>query len=493
MRPANLLILMADEHARGALGCYGGPIARTPHLDALAAGGARFTNAYTNCPICAPARAAFATGRYAHQTGYWDNAIAWDGRVPGWGHRLQQAGRRVESIGKLHYRAATDPLGFDAMHIPMYIKDGVGSLTGAIRDPLPPPDPRPPSARPPGMVAKAGPGCSTYNLYDRRIADLACDWLNAAAGAAAGAAPWTLFVSFLAPHYPLTVPAEFFELYAPGDMPAPRLDPADGHARHPWVDTVAHQQTHANGATPALTARALAAYYGLCSYVDHQIGRVTGTLDAAGLAGSTRVIYVSDHGENAGARGLWGKSVLYEESAGIPVIVSGPDVAPGAVCETPVSLVDLFPTVLAAAGVAPAPEDADLPGRSLFDIAAAPADPDRPVFAEYHAMYSPSGGFMLRQGRFKYHYYVGFAPELFDLDADPGETRNLADDPRHAGRRAGFERNLRAIVDPEAADRRAKDDQNALIESFGGRTRVLRDKLGASGFTRVPDEIARDL
>ena len=490
MRQTNILIIMADEHNRAMLGCAGHKLVKTPNLDALAARGTRFTNAYTNNPICVPSRAAFQTGKYTHRVGYWDNSIAYDGRVDGWGHQLQEAGYGVESIGKLHYRREEDPLGFDAKHIPMYIKEGVGSVTAAIRDPLP--DLEPGAGDRPGFAAKACAGESSYTQYDRKVGDLTCDWL-AGRGANGGDRPWALFASFLSPHYPLTVPQEFFDMYAPDDMPDPKLDPSSGYKRHPWVEVLSQRQPHANGLTPEKSRIAQAAYLGLCSFVDAQIGRVLSVLDSAGLTDNTRVIYVSDHGENAGARGLWGKSVLYEESTGIPLIMAGPDIAGGAVCETPVSLVDLRPTIVEAAGLGAQDQPADLPGRSLFDIAAAPDDADRIAFSEYHANASPSGGFMLRKGRYKFNYYVGYRPELFDLADDPEETNDLAEDPAFAPVCTELEASLRAIVDPEAADRQAKDDQNAIVEFHGGREKVLRDKLGAHGYTPVPGAVAKDL
>ena len=107
----NLLIIMADEHQAGAMGCAGHPIVKTPYLDSLAQGGTRFTNAYTPSPICVPARAAFATGYCTHQTGYWCNAHPYDGRIKGWAHRLQESEISVLSIGKLHYRNETTPTG----------------------------------------------------------------------------------------------------------------------------------------------------------------------------------------------------------------------------------------------------------------------------------------------------------------------------------------------------------------------------------------------
>ena len=118
---SNILILISDEHRKDAMGCAGHPIVQTPKLDALAARGAHFTNAYTPSPICVPARAAFATGRHVHDIGYWDNAMPYTGLPESWGHVLQRAGVQCESIGKLHYRDPGDDVGFDAMHIPMMV------------------------------------------------------------------------------------------------------------------------------------------------------------------------------------------------------------------------------------------------------------------------------------------------------------------------------------------------------------------------------------
>ena len=483
MTSSNLLFIMADEHNRSMMGCSGHPHVKTPNLDALAETGTRFTNAYTNCPICVPARASLATGRYNNEIRYWDNATAYDGRVAGWGHRLQESGVPVESIGKLHYRKDDDPLGFDQRQVPMYIKDGIGSITAAIRDPMPPFDPE--SKKKPGFAAKACSGESDYTRYDVRVGDLSTQWLQAMGKADKGK-PWCLFVSFLSPHYPLTVPEPYFSMYKPTDMPDPKLNPETGYKRHPWVDVVAVRQPHANCLTPEKSRAALAAYLGLCSFIDNQIGRVLDSLEAAGLRDNTRIIYTSDHGENAGARGLWGKSVLYEESAGIPMLISGPDVARGVVCDTPVSLVDVHPTIVEATGAEVMPEDKDLPGRCLIDIAAGETNTERLIFAQYHASASPSGGFMIRKDKFKFNYYVGYQPELFDLRADPGEERDLASDPAYANICKEYEGLLRNILNPEAADRHAKDDQNAMIEFHGGREKILRDKMGTQAFTPAP-------
>jgi hypothetical protein len=207
VKPQNLLILMSEEHNARMMGCAGHPLARTPNLDALAARGTRFVDAYTNCPICVPARASFATGRYIHDIEYWDNSIAYDGRVPSWGHWLQAASMRVESIGKLHYRLEEDPTGFDKQHIPMHITGGVGMIQLSIRKQFP--DFVPPPRNRSAIAEAATVGESEYTQYDRRVADIATKWLH---DAASSQEPWTLFVSFVTPHYPLVAPKEFFDL-----------------------------------------------------------------------------------------------------------------------------------------------------------------------------------------------------------------------------------------------------------------------------------------
>ena len=132
MTRPNLLVIMSDEHQARALGCAGHPFVQTPNLDRLARRGMRFSNAYTPSPICVPARAAFATGKYVHQTRYWDNAMPYDGEVPGWGHALQAQDFAVESIGKLHYRFDDDDAGFDVEQIPIQV---VGAWHGLGLDP----------------------------------------------------------------------------------------------------------------------------------------------------------------------------------------------------------------------------------------------------------------------------------------------------------------------------------------------------------------------
>ena len=473
MKPTNLLFIISDEHQARALSCAGHPIVRTPNIDRLAARGTRFTAAYTPCPICVPARASLATGRYVHDIRYWDNAMGYDGRVPGWGARLQAAHVRTESIGKLHYADAGHPTGFDRQHHPMHLAQGIGQVWGSVRDPIP--GPRDDIIR----FGEVGAGYSSYNAYDETIRDAAVAWLRNASGTRA---PWMLFIGFVAPHFPLIAPQPFVDLYPPAVMPLPKLTARTGYRRHPWVEAQeTFMPTDAEFAgDDEKRRRAISAYYALCTMMDAHVGAILAAIEETGAAETTRVIYTSDHGEALGERGHWGKSNLYGECTQVPLVIAGPEVPAGATCDTPVNLIDLAPTFFSAFGLA----DPSLPGRSLFEIACAPADATRASFSEYHAVGAPSGAFMLRKGRWKYHEYVGYPPELFDLASDADETTNKAEDPSCREILAGLRADLRRIVEPEAADRQAKADQRALVERFGGRDAAFR--LGTKGATPTP-------
>ena len=165
---------------------------------------------------------------------------------------------------------------------------------------------------------------------------------------------------------------------------------------------------------------------------------------------------------------------MYEEAACIPFIMSGPDVPAGRVVETPISLIDCYPTILEAVGCAPPEDGIDRPGSSLWDIAA-DDDQERTVFAEYHAIGSRNAYYMLRDRRYKYIYHVAAPAQLFDLLADPAELHDLALLPDVETRQllADYEAQLRRIIDPEAVDGRAKADQAAHIETLGGREAVI--------------------
>jgi choline-sulfatase len=383
------------------------------------------------------------------------------------------------SIGKLHFRATADDNGFNEEILPLHVLDGQGDLLGMLREP--------PARRGsmPALAASAGPGPSPYNDYDLTIAAAACRWIETE-GARRHDRPWALFVSFVRPHFPLTPPPEFFKLYPPERMPMPRLTGETARPGHPVVAALRSIMDYDDHfADAAAVRRAIAAYYGLVSFLDDNVGTVLAALEAAGVAATTRVIYASDHGDNLGCRGLWGKSVMYEESAAVPLIVAGAGVPAGTTVATPVSLVDGYRSILEAVGCPLTADDEALPSQSLWAIAAGQR-PERTVLSEYHAAGSITGSFMIRHGRWKFIHHVGFRPELYDLEDDPGEMTDMAERPDLAPVLAECEARLHALCDPAAVNAEAFADQRRRIAEHGGRDAILA--RGDFSYTPAPGE-----
>lgn len=471
MRATNLILFQSDNHNRAVTGCYGHPVVRTPNIDRIAAAGVRFEHAYCTSPLCCPARASLATGRYPHQTGYWDNAIVYDGRVNSWMHRLRDAGRTVVAIGKLHYRSSEDDNGFTEEIEPMHLHEGKGAVKNLLRGYGEEP------AKEDGSfwnlyMQRSGAGSTHYQDYDRRITARALEWL-ARYGRALGE-PWVLYVSYASPHPPFTVPQRLYDLYPEEAMPLPvAFRPAE-RSRHPAAEYLRRMDGMLEMNDEAALRRIAAGYFGLITHMDEQIGEVLRTAENLGLLADTRVAYTSDHGELFGAQGILGKKNLYEGAIGVPLVMSGPGLPHGRVSRQIVSHVDLYPTLIEGAGVAIAPDDRALPGVSLWD-AATGQDVERTGFAEYHAQGSRAGAFVVRSRDMKLIYHVGMPPQLFDLTADPHETQDLAGRSEHAPTLERLESRLRAICDPEAVDLRAKADQRAMVEHFGGVEAIRRE------------------
>ena len=475
--PKNLLVIMSDEHNPKVMGAAGHALAQTPNLDRFATRGVRFTSAYTASPICVPARAAFATGKYQYQIGYWDNADAYDGAVPSWHHLLRARGHRVVSIGKLHFRGLPgDDHGFSEELLPMHVVEGLGDVKGLVRSAIP-------RRKGYGKLAEmAGPGETPYTRYDRDIAARAQVWLHEDARHCDR--PWALFVSFVCPHFPLVAPPEFYYRYLQGRIPLPKLY-VERPRHHPYLQDydgcVAYDLGF--GGDHAKVRRAIAGYLGLVSFMDDNVGKVLRALTDAGLEGDTRVVYTSDHGDNLGARGLWGKSTMYEESAGVPLILAGPDIPAGARCATPTSHVDLFPFFLESTGV-PMPRDGYL-GVSPLALAAG-EHPDHAVLSEYHAIGSTGGITMLRQQQWKYVHFASYPPQLFDLENDPEELADRSADPACRATLARLEAELRRFCDPAEVDVRAKRRQAVLLARAGGREAALA--RGDLNYTPAPGQ-----
>ena len=462
--PANLIFIQSDNHNRQVAGCYGHAIVRTPTLDKIATRGVRFANSYCLSPLCCPARAAMATGRYPHQTGCWDNAIAYDARIPSWMHRLREQGHTVVAIGKLHYRSSDDDNGFTQEILPMHLHEGKGAVKNLLRgydtEPRLTDD-----SKWKLYTQRSGVGATHYQDYDRQITAKAIEWLRG--NTARHTKPWALKIGYISPHPPFTVPQRLYDLYPEDKMPLPlRCRPGDRpeHAatRHLRDIDGYHEMTDER-----MLRRVAAAYFGLITHLDEQIGAVMKVVEELGLLANTRIVYTSDHGELFGWHGLFGKKCLYEGAVGVPLLIAGPGVPENRVARQLVSHVDLFPTVVECVGAALAAPDHDLPGISLFP-AMNGNESQRPAFAEYHAQASKAGQFMLRDGDLKLIYHVGMPAQLFDLAADPHEAHDLVEEGRDGGRAKALEAKLRAICNPEEADARAKADQRKMAEFWGG-------------------------
>src|SRR3990172_8968620 len=388
-------------------------------------------------------------------------------------------GHRMVSIGKLHFRGLPgDDHGFSEELLPMHVVEGIGDVKGLIRQDIP---------RRNGydkLAKLAGPGESPYTRYDRDIAARAQIWLREEAPRHRER-PWALFVSFVSPHFPLIAPPEFYDRYPLERVPLPKQYLAAQRPEHPYLrDYDACMSYDAGfGGDHERVRRAIAAYLGLVSFMDDNVGKVLRALEDAGLAGDTRVVYTSDHGDNVGARGLWGKSTMYEESAGVPLILAGPGVPAGARCATPASHVDLLPFFPECAGV-PVPSDG-YHGISPLALAAG-EHADRAVLCEYHAIGSTGGIAMPRKGGWKYVHCVRYRPQLFDLENDPEELVDLAGDPACRATLAALEAELRRFCDPEEVDARAKRRQAGLLARYGGREAALA--RGDLNYTPAPGQ-----
>ncbi|WP_425081431.1 sulfatase-like hydrolase/transferase [Ruegeria arenilitoris] len=458
----NFLVIISDEHRKDAMGCAGHLIVKTPNLDALAARGTMFTSAYTPSPMCVPTRAALATGEWVHTTGHWDSATPYAGHPRSWMRQLRDTGREVVSIGKLHFRSAEDDNGFSQEILPMHVVGGIGWAVGLLRENPPAYD----SAA--ELAGDVGTGPSTYTDYDLDITAASEVWLT---DPKRHDAPWAAFVSLVSPHYPLTCPEKWYDHYDPADMDLP-VGYGYGLPDHAELQNIASFFNYDDYFDEQKMREAKAAYYGLTSFMDDCVGRILTALTQSGQAENTVIVYVSDHGDMMGDQGFWTKQVMYEASAGVPMILAGPGIPNGKQVSTCTNLTDIAATARDVCGVPDDAGNADQPGVSLIDLATAPDDPNRTGFSEYHDGGSKTGSFMVRWDKWKYVYYVGHDPQLFDLASDPNEQTNRAtdrvNDPEVQAALVEGERRLREICDPEEVNARAFEDQRKKIAELGG-------------------------
>ena len=472
-RRMNFVIVMADQLAAQTVGAYGHPVVRTPNMDALAAAGVVFDNAYCPSPLCAPSRASMMTGQMPSRIGAYDNAAELPASVPTFAHYLRRMGYQTCLSGKMHFVGPDQLHGFEErLTTDIYPADFGWT-----------PDWEAPEQRVDWWchnilsVKQAGIAEITNQLeYDdevghqaiRKIYDLA---------RRRDPRPFLLMASFTHPHDPYASRREHWERYDHAAIDAPRV-PAI-----PYADMDPHsRRLHdlcALGEYPVSdedVRNARHAYYGNVSYFDDWVGRIVATLDATGLRDDTTIMVLSDHGDMLGERGLWYKMSFFEASARVPLVVTAPArFAPRRIANA-VSLVDLLPTLVDLAADGPHDFADAMDGRTLVPLLEGKADADADeAFAEILCEGAVAPCLMIRRGRYKYIHCDADPAQLFDLVHDPDERRNLAAEPDFAEIASRFDIEARVRWDIGALHARILADQK--------RRRMVFDALAQGHHT----------
>jgi choline-sulfatase len=471
--PDSFLVLMADQLAASWLPAYGHPVVRAPHLSALAQKSTVFESAYTAFPLCAPARAAMLTGRYASRSGVYDNAAEFRAGAPTVVHALRAAGYHTAVSGKMHFVGPDQLHGFEErLTTDIYPADvdWTPDWSRPLDDPLPWYHTME-SVLSPGICA-----ASMQTDYDDEVAFQATRKLYEIARHRAEQ-PYFLFVSFTNPHDPWEIPQRFWDLYRRDEIDDPAvpvlpLDAVDPHSRR----LRAMCQVDEAGLTAEQIRRARHGYYAAISYVDERIGQVLAALRESGLEDRTNILFCADHGEMLGERGLWYKMSFLEQSARVPLIVRSPGAGGGgARVAEPVSLADFAPTVLELAGLGTDAIAGEGDGVSLAGAIASsgsgPAQaPARPVISEYHAEGVQAPSAMVRSGSHKLIVSMEDPDLLFDLNADPLELTDISGSPAAA---------------PVLAELRAELERRLDLSAIADRVRVSqRERFLVSGALR---------
>ncbi|TYB84440.1 choline-sulfatase [Oceaniovalibus sp. ACAM 378] len=466
--PPNILIFMVDQ-LTGTL-FEDGPAdwLHAPNLKRLAARSVRFSNAYCASPLCGPSRASFMTGLLPSATGGYDNAAAFPSDMPTFAHHLRGAGYQTCLAGKMHFvgpdqlhgyeeRLTTDIYPADFGWTPDYCKPGeridwwyhnMASVTGA------------------------GVAEITNQLeYDDEVAHHATQKIHDL-GRAKDPRPWSLTVSFTHPHDPYVARQKYWDLYEDCEHLLPRVPALDYSDHDPHSKRILDANDwHKYDISEDDIRRSRRAYFANLSYLDDKVGQVLAALEGTGQ--DAAILFVADHGDMLGERGLWFKMTFREGSARVPLMIAAPGLAPARI-DTPVSLLDICPTLcdlaqIDLAGVTPWTE-----GQSLLPLARGVARTE-PVAMEYAAEGSHSPLVALRDGRWKYIKCTIDPEQLFDLETDPDELTNLADNPTHAATLERFRRMAATRWDLERFD--------AAVRASQTRRRLVYEALRQGTYT----------
>lgn len=433
----NYLVLLSDEHNPKFCGPYGNTTVQTPEMDALAARGTVFENAYCPSPVCLASRSSFLSSQRVHAIQTYNNCMVHlDPSPESFGAALARQGVHSAFIGKTDVYRPGAELGFSEMILPgdrQYPGDqNIGRAPFCIRT---------------GAHERAdgfGP-VEDAARGDRKCIQAALDWL--ANTAPRLDQPWVLVVNIGNPHFPHYARPDLWDKYPDGgDLPEYGVE--EPSAQHPFAKAL-RDHFEADMFTEEQVRGLRRGYRACVSFVDEQVGRLVRTLAEHGFSDRTNFVYTSDHGDMLGKFGMWWKCSLYEDSAHIPMIAAGPDFPAGQRVATPVDLHDLQADFFRATG-------ALKPKQRLGDPLAGILvnDPDRVVFSEYHGHGAPANSYLVRKGDWKYLFYANDAPnQLFNLREDPEELRDLA--AVRLEKVAELDAELRRICDPEQENARA--------------------------------------
>jgi arylsulfatase A-like enzyme len=402
------------------------PIA-TPNLQRLADRGVVFTRAYCSSPACNPSRVSIMTGKMPSSTGIYDNRTNWRKAMPK-ATTLSQAfraqGYRAEGAGKIYHHGDEGRMHDDA------------SFDEFLKMPAPPDSPMPPSKL--NQLPDFGTANTDWGPWPKTEAESvdarSVNWCIERLNEPDRKQPLFLACGLFRPHMPFFVPADWYAKRANDSVTMPLIK-ADDLGDIPAMGLQLHAadagrffrgMMQADKERPGSWKDAVKFYQACAEYTDYQIGRLVDALDQSALAKNTIIVVWSDHGYQLGEKDSWEKFTLWGKAAHIPLIVVAPGVAKGGGrCEAPVSLVDLYPTLLELCNLK---NKSSLDGTSLVPLLQNPSTKwDRPAVTEYLF-----GNASARSERFRYIRYRDGSEELYDHDVDPHEWTNCAEDPRFA-------------------------------------------------------------
>ena len=449
----NIVFVMADQMSGMAMPFHGHPVVRAPALSRLAAEGIVFENAYCNSPLCGPSRTSMMTGQLPSKVGGFDNAHDFSAAIPTFAHYLALAGYRSCLSGKMHFTGPDQLHGYDErLTTDVYPSDFGWTPNWAEPDAKV-------TFQDMQNVMEVGPCLRSMQIdYDDEVNNRAVQWLYDRARDKSSS-PFMLTVSFTSPHDPYVARPEFWNNYRDEkiDLPAvPALSAAERDAHSERIHQ--HYSIGAVEVGDDDIRRTRHGYYACIDYVDSKIAELRRVLEETGLAENTILVFISDHGDMMGDRGLYYKKCFFEWAMRVPMIFWAPGrLEPRHVTDT-VSLLDLLPTFCDIAGVGDEVLETD--GASLMPLLQGGTMEDRYVAGEFlsEGVFDPV--FLLIKDRTKLFYSEIDPPLLYDLESDPHETRNLAADSASADLLAEMLGKAQAMWDGAALKERIIKDQN---------------------------------